>query len=153
MMIIGDNDIYNLNRFIDAQKSSYVTALAEIKNGHKKSHWMWYIFPQLAGLGNSPTAQFYAIKDLNEATLYLQHELLGMRLVEISQVLFDLDTDNACGIFGSPDDIKLRSSMTLFTKVENAPSVFKNVLDKYFGGRADNKTLELLQEQTKKIMS
>jgi uncharacterized protein (DUF1810 family) len=149
-MIIGDNDIYNLNRFIDAQKNSYATALAEIKNGHKESHWMWYIFPQIAGLGHSSTAQFYAIKDLNEATLYLQHELLGRRLIEISQALLDLNTDNAYGIFGSPDDIKLCSSMTLFTKVENAPSVFKNVLDKYFSGRVDNKTLELLQKQTKK---
>ena len=143
-MITSDNDIYNLNRFIDAQKSSYSTALTEIKNGCKKSHWMWYIFPQIVGLGYSSTSQFYAIKDLHEAMSYLQHELLGKRLIEISQALLDLDTDNAHEIFGSPDDIKLCSSMTLFAKVENAPSVFQNVLDRYFGGIADKKTLQLL---------
>ena len=143
-MITSDNDIYNLNRFIDAQKNSYSTALTEIKNGRKKSHWMWYIFPQIVGLGYSSTSQFYAIKDLNEVAAYLQHELLGKRLIEISQALLDLDIDNAHEIFGSPDDIKLCSSMTLFAKAENAPSVFQNVLDRYFGGIADKKTLQLL---------
>jgi len=133
-----------LQRFLAAQETSYATALAEIKNGCKESHWMWYIFPQIAGLGYSETAQFYAIKDLNEATMYLQHELLGKRLLEISQALLDLDNDDAHSIFGSPDDIKLRSSMTLFAQVENAPPVFQSVIVKFFGGNADGRTLELL---------
>jgi uncharacterized protein (DUF1810 family) len=142
---VNNTDSYNLQRFIDAQQNSYAAALAEIKNGYKKSHWMWYIFPQIAGLGYSQTSQFYAIKDLTEATLYLQHELLGKRLLEICQVLLNLDTDNAYQIFGDPDDLKLCSSMTLFEQVQNAPPVFKNVLDKFFGRKADDKTLRLLQ--------
>jgi uncharacterized protein (DUF1810 family) len=136
----------NLQRFIDAQENAYATALAEIKNGHKKSHWMWYIFPQIAGLGLSQTAQYYAIKDLNEAAAYLQHELLGKRLIEISGALLDLAGDNASDIFGYPDDLKLCSSMTLFTKVVNTPPVFQKALDKYFNGKSDDKTIELLQK-------
>jgi uncharacterized protein (DUF1810 family) len=145
---VKNTDSYNLQRFIDAQQNSYAAALAEIKNGYKKSHWMWYIFPQIAGLGYSQTSQFYAINDLTEATLYLQHELLGKRLLEICQALLDLDTDNAYRIFGDPDDLKLCSSMTLFAQVHNTPPVFKNVLDKFFGGKADVKTLQLLQQPT-----
>ena len=145
-MTAKSKDIYNLQRFIDAQKNSYATALNEIRNGCKESHWMWYIFPQIAGLGFSETSQFYAIRDLTEATMYFQHELLGKRLLEISQALLDLDTDNAYEIFGSPDDIKLCSSMTLFAQVQNVPPVFKNVLDKFFNGKADNKTLQLIQK-------
>ena len=133
-----------MKRFIDAQENSYAAALSEIKNGRKESHWMWYIFPQIAGLGYSQISRFYAIKDLAEATMYLQHELLGKHLIEISQALLDLNTDNAYEIFGSPDDIKLCSSMTLFAQVNNAPPVFKKVLDKFFNGKADDKTLQLL---------
>jgi len=134
-----------LQKFIDAQENCYKNALKEIKNGYKKSHWMWYIFPQIIGLGQSETSQYYAIKDINEATLYLQHNLLGNRLIEISQALLDLDCDNAQKIFGYPDDLKLCSSMTLFSQIENAPNIFKNVLDKYFNGKLDVKTLELLK--------
>jgi len=135
---------YDLQRFIDAQKNSYATALAEIKNGYKKGHWMWFIFPQIIGLGFSETAQYYAINDLNEATLYLQHELLGKRLIEISQVLLDSTNNNASDIFGYPDDLKLCSSMTLFSQVKNTLPVFQNVINKYFNGKFDQKTLEIL---------
>ena len=139
-------NVYDLQRFIKAQENSYVIALAEIKNGYKKGHWMWYIFPQIAGLGFSETAQFYAINDINEATLYLQHELLGKRLIEISQTLLDLENSNASDIFGYPDDLKLCSSMTLFSQVKDTSDVFKNVLDKYFNGNFDQKTMQLLEK-------
>ena len=137
-------DINKLQKFIDAQENDYSTALTEIKNGYKKSHWMWYIFPQINGLGSSHTTQYFAIKNLEEATMYLQHELLGKRLIEISQILLGLENKSAQEIFGYPDVLKLCSSMTLFAQVENAPSIFKNVLDKYFNGKFDEKTMDLL---------
>ncbi|MGN6616253.1 MAG: DUF1810 domain-containing protein, partial [Ilyomonas sp.] len=126
------NDKTNLKRFIDAQETSYQTALSEIKNGRKRSHWMWYIFPQIQGLGFSQTSRYYAIKNLNEAEDFLQHPLLGKRLVEISNELLKLPSGNATSIFGNPDDLKLRSCMTLFAAVPNADPVFQSVLDKYF---------------------
>jgi uncharacterized protein (DUF1810 family) len=135
----------NLQRFIEAQEHDYATALSEIKNGRKRSHWMWYIFPQIAGLGFSSTSQFYAIRDLDEATAYLQNEILGRRLIEISSVLLSLPTNNAHSIFGSPDDMKLRSSMTLFLFVPNTSPVFQSVLNKFFSGQKDKRTVELLQ--------
>ncbi|MCL2808718.1 MAG: DUF1810 domain-containing protein [Treponema sp.] len=142
MKAINENQ---LQRFIDAQENCYKNALEEIKDGYKKSHWMWFIFPQIIGLGFSEISQYYAIKDINEAELYLQHDLLGNRLIEISQVLLDLDCDNAQKIFGFPDDLKLCSSMTLFSQIENAPIIFQKVLDKYFNGKLDDKTLQLLK--------
>ncbi|MEI7584646.1 DUF1810 domain-containing protein [Runella sp.] len=137
----------NLKRFIDAQENDYLTALKEIKNGRKQSHWMWYIFPQIAGLGFSDISKYYAIKDLNEAREYLKHDILGERLIEISNVLIRLDTNNAKAIFGSPDDLKLKSSMTLFSQISDAEPVFKLVLDKFFGGNLDQKTLMIINSE------
>lgn len=134
-----------LQRFIDAQASSYQTALAEIKNGHKRSHWMWYVFPQIQGLGISETARFYALQDVREAADFLAHPVLGRRLLEISQVLLGLASNDAHGILGSPDDMKLKSSMTLFASLESNP-VFQQVLDKFYGGVLDEKTLRILAQ-------
>lgn len=134
----------NLQRFLDAQKSDYQNALSEIKNGRKRSHWMWYIFPQIHGLGYSETARFYAIKDRAEAAAYLQHPELGSRLIEICQELVKLPSTDANSIFGSPDDLKLKSSMTLFDAL-NVNPVFKQVLDKFYKGAKDDKTLQLLK--------
>lgn len=132
-----------LERFVQAQARSYDTALAEIRSGRKSSHWMWYIFPQIAGLGMSSTAQYYAIADLSEARAYWEHPLLGARLREISEALLTLDTDDAGEVFGWPDELKLRSSMTLFARASDCP-VFQKVLDKYYGGLEDERTLRLL---------
>ena len=135
----------DLQRFIDAQKKDYPIALVEIKKGRKRSHWMWYIFPQIQGLGFSETSKLYGIKNQNEAEEYLTHPLLGSRLIEISNALLALKTDKAGEVLGSPDDLKLRSSMTLFASVKNANPVFQSVLDKFFNGEKDKKTLELLR--------
>ena len=121
-----------LDRFLIAQEHSYDTALREIRAGRKRSHWMWYIFPQIAGLGMSYTAQLYSIADTDEA-----------RLIEISRALLTLESSDAGAVMGYPDDLKLRSCMTLFAQVSDDP-VFKAVLDKFYGGRADTRTLELL---------
>lgn len=135
-----------LNRFVKAQENTYSTALQEIKSGRKKSHWMWFIFPQLKGLGFSETAQFYGINGLSEAQEYLQHPVLGGRLREISRALLTLESGDAHAIFGYPDDMKLKSSMTLFAEVGN-DSVFDEVLMKFFDGEKDQKTLELLKQK------
>ena len=136
-----------LNRFIKAQIGDYEIALAEIKNGSKRSHWMWYIFPQIQGLGFSETSRYYAIKDLAEAKAYLHHPVLGERLVAISKALTGLKQNDAYSIFGSPDDVKLKSSMTLFAALPGADPVFRSVLDKFFGGETDGATLQLIAEQ------
>jgi uncharacterized protein (DUF1810 family) len=133
-----------LNRFIDAQQTDYQTALSEIKNGKKRSHWMWYIFPQIQGLGFSETSKYYAIKDAAEAQEYLNHSVLGSRLIEICSELLKLKSNDAYSVFGSPDDMKLKSSMTLFAAVRPATPVFQQVLDKFFNGAKDDKTLRLL---------
>ena len=133
-----------LKRFLTAQEGDYARALAEIKNGRKQSHWMWYIFPQIAGLGFSETAKFYAINDIQEARDYLEHSVLGSRLIEISSALLQHKGKTANQIFGSPDDLKLRSSMTLFSLVNDTDPVFQAVLDKYYGGSPDPKTLLLV---------
>ena len=138
---------YDLSRFVQAQKRDYPTALREVRNGRKVSHWMWYIFPQLRGLGMSSTAQYYGIQDLDEARAFLDDPCLGSNLTEISRVLLDLDTDDAMAIFGWPDVLKLRSSMTLFALVSEEGSVFRQVLDKYYRGEPDPKTLELLENR------
>ncbi len=140
------NHSYNLEKFIEAQKADYAVALAEIKRGKKQSHWMWYIFPQIEGLGFSSTSKYYAIKNLDEAAAYLKHEILGKRLIEITGVLLLLETNDAHKIFGSPDDLKLKSSMTLFAAVPDTDKVFEMVLEKFFNGAKDNKTLQLLKE-------
>lgn len=135
----------DLQRFIDAQQSSYAAALSEMRAGRKRSHWMWYIFPQLQGLGYSETARFYAIRDRAEAAAYLAHPVLGPRLLEICRALLALESSDATRLMGSPDDVKLRSSMTLFAALEDTNPVFQLVLDKFFDGQKDSKTLQLLQ--------
>jgi uncharacterized protein (DUF1810 family) len=139
----------SLQRFIDAQHRDYENALSEIKNGRKRSHWMWYIFPQIHGLGFSETSRFYAIKNKAEAEEYLNHPVLGKRLIEISKALLDLDTDDAHSIFGTPDDLKLKSSMTLFASLPETDPVFKSVLKKFFNGKKDEKTLRIIEEEEK----
>jgi uncharacterized protein (DUF1810 family) len=134
----------SLQRFIEAQASVYARALAELKAGKKQSHWMWFIFPQIAGLGHSAMAQMYAIRDLVEARAYLAHPVLGARLRECTQAVLDIDGKTAHAIFGSPDDLKFRSSMTLFTLAAPDDRLFEAALAKYFGGEADKASLELL---------
>ena len=135
-----------LVRFLDAQNQMYLKALAEVRNGKKESHWMWFVFPQIKGLGFSETAKFYGIADLEEAEAYLAHPVLGKHLIEISEALLKIEDKTASEIFGTPDDMKLRSCMTLFSKVPETDEVFKKVLDKYFGGSQDDYTEELLQK-------
>ncbi|MDN3583401.1 DUF1810 domain-containing protein [Mucilaginibacter flavus] len=135
----------DLKRFLEAQLRDYATALSEIKTGRKRSHWMWYIFPQIDGLGYSDMAKRYAIKDLAEATDYLAHPVLGSRLKEITAALLQLPGNNANQVMGSPDDLKLRSSMTLFALVEGNDSVFDQVLKKFFDGHKDPATLQLVR--------
>ena len=135
---------YDLDRFLKGQARNYDAALREIREGCKRSHWMWYVFPQIQGLGYSSTAQYYAIKDLGEAKAYLQHPILRERLLEISGALLQLNTHNASEVFGWPDDMKLRSSMTLFAEAEPTCEVFQKVLDQYFGGKKDENTLSIL---------
>lgn len=133
----------NLERFVEAQAPIYARALAELKAGAKQSHWMWFIFPQIAGLGHSAMAQMYAIRDLAEARAYLAHSVLGPRLRECTQAVLDIDGKTAHAIFGSPDDLKFRSSMTLFDSA--APTdIFRTALEKYFDGEADKVSQELL---------
>lgn len=134
----------DLQRFIDAQNRDYSIALAEIRQGKKESHWMWYIFPQVRGLGLSDMAQRYAIHDLEEAKAFLEHPVLGQRLIEISNVLLESTTNDAYEVFGTPDNLKLKSSMTLFASVPNAGTVFQQVLDKFYNGERDKVTLNIL---------
>jgi uncharacterized protein (DUF1810 family) len=133
-----------LARFVAAQRGSYEHALAEIASGRKRSHWMWYVFPQFAGLGQSATSREYAIASLAEAEAYLRHELLGPRLVACAEAALAVEGRSAREIFGSPDDLKLRSSATLFAQVSRAGSVFHRLLDKYFAGEPDEATLRLV---------
>ena len=134
---------YDLQRFHKAQKFDYPVALDEIKNGRKESHWMWYIFPQLKELGYSSTAKYYGlIKD--EAKAYINDEILKSRLIEISQALLELTSNNATEILGYPDDLKLKSCMTLFSEIAPEIEVFDQVLQKFFSGKKDDKTLKLL---------
>lgn len=134
----------SLERFRTAQQNVYQTALQEIRAGKKRSHWMWFIFPQIAGLGRSETAQYYAIRDIKEAKAYLEDEYLGKNLVEISQALLALDENDAGIVMGWPDDLKLRSCMTLFLLAKPECEVFQQVLDKFFQGKKDQRTVEIL---------
>ena len=133
-----------INRFLTAQNQAYLKALEEIRAGKKVGHWIWYIFPQLKGLGKSEVSEHYALEGINDATDYLNHPVLGRHLVEISNAVLSLTGRSAHEIFGSPDDMKLRSCMTLFAEIKNTDPVFKQVLDKYFDGQFDRLTLELL---------
>ena len=135
----------DLARFKKAQEADYLQALSEIRAGHKQSHWIWYIFPQIDGLGISSTAKYYAIKDRHEAEDYLKDDLLRERLIEISDALLQLQSSDAREVMGYPDDLKLRSSMTLFREVAPHIDVFQKVLDKYFGGEPDQRTIQLLK--------
>lgn len=138
---------YDLERFIKEQEYDYDTALKEMREGRKRSHWIWYIFPQLQELGKSSIAKFYGIEDIEEAKAYLAHPVLGARLKEISEALLQLDDNDPEKVMGGhPDDRKLCSCMTLFAQISEKDSVFHKVLDKFFGGKQDNKTLSLLNE-------
>jgi len=140
---------HDLDRFVLAQADDYATALAEVRAGRKRSHWMWYVFPQFAGLGSSPMAQRYAINSRAEAEAYLRHPVLGPRLVEICEAALGIEGKSAFDIFGSPDDLKLKSCATLFAAVSPPGSVYERVLQKYFGGARDDRTLRLLGETPK----
>lgn len=139
-----NEDTHDLQRFLSAQEPTYARALAELRNGRKQSHWMWFVFPQFKGLGRSPTSVFYAIKSEDEARAYLRHPVLGARLVECAEALLAIEGRTASEIFGFPDDVKLRSCMTLFEAVAGADSVFSRVLEEYFDGKRDSKTLDML---------
>ena len=137
-------DPHNLNRFVQAQEHDYDQALGEIRAGRKRSHWMWYVFPQFTGLGSSPTSVHYAIKSVQDATAYLAHPVLGPRLLECADAALQIEGRSALEVFGSPDDMKLRSSATLFASVSAEGSVFHRIIDKYFAGEKDVRTIELM---------
>jgi uncharacterized protein (DUF1810 family) len=137
-------DPHSLGRFVQAQEGDYARALAEIRSGRKRSHWMWYVFPQIEGLGASPTSRRYAIRSVAEAGAYLRHPVLGPRLRECCEAALGVEGRSALEIFGSPDDMKLRSCATLFACVSPAGSVFHRLLDRFFQGRGDDRTLSLV---------
>ena len=137
-------DNIDLSHFVKAHKHTYSRALKEIKRGKKRSHWMWYIFPQVEGLGYSEISKTYAIHSIEEAAAFLNDAYLGNNLIEICHALLRLNTNNATEVFRTPDDLKLKSSMTLFSLVPNADPVFQKILDKFYDGKYDNRTLELL---------
>lgn len=139
-------DPFNLSRFVRAQNTMYERALEEVRQGQKRSHWMWFIFPQLLGLGSSEMAREYGISGLDEARAYLEHPVLGKRIKEITQALMKHRNKKASEIFGYPDDLKLHSSLTLFKAASEAENIFENALETFFQGRRDNKTLELLKK-------
>jgi uncharacterized protein (DUF1810 family) len=135
------HDPYNLSRFVDAQHAVFEDVLAELREGHKRSHWMWFVFPQIQGLGYSTMAQRFAISSLQEAKAYLEHPVLGPRLIECARLVNAINGRTIHEIFGSPDDLKFRSCMTLFAHAAPAPNVFEDALRKYFSGREDEQTL------------
>ena len=141
------NDTYNLHRFIDAQAPVYDEVLAELRAGRKSSHWIWFVFPQIAGLGHSAMAKQFAIGSLDEAKAYLQHPVLGSRLRECTQLVLDVEGRSAEEIFGYPDYLKFRSCMTLFLAATTDNALFKNALLKYFDGKPDQMTLDILAQQ------
>lgn len=145
-MAYSNNDLL---RFLDAQNKLYLTALSEIKKGKKETHWMWFIFPQIKGLGKSDTANYYAINDLKEATEFLEHPILGKHLIEISELFLTFRRKSADGILGDLDARKLRSSMTLFSLVEKTNPVFQEVLEAFFSGESDPLTLSIINSSIK----
>lgn len=136
----------NLKRFTKAQEDIYNIALTELRNGQKYSHWMWFIFPQIEGLGRSDTARYYAIKNSEEARQYLRHSVLGVRLLQCTKAVLAIENRTVSQIFGYPDDMKFKSSMTLFASISNPDSLFTRALDKYFAGEQDSRTLERLKD-------
>lgn len=139
-----------LARFVEAQAPVLSNVRAELRNGRKTTHWMWFVFPQLRGLGRSETAHYYGLGSRAEAEAYLAHPLLGARLRECTELVLALDTTDAHALFGSPDDLKFRSSMTLFSEIAGSESVFRQALTKYFADEPDTKTLELLRSSRKR---
>jgi uncharacterized protein (DUF1810 family) len=135
-----------LDRFVDAQQPIYSQVLQELRNGKKTTHWMWFIFPQIEGLGNSSTAIYYSIKSIKEAKNYLAHPILGKRLLECANILLNIENKSADEIFGYPDNMKLRSSITLFNFVAPEQNVFADVLQEYFAGELDERTISILQK-------
>ncbi len=133
-----------LARFVDAQDAVYADVLLELRRGRKETHWMWFVFPQIAGLGSSQTARFYAIADLAEASAYLEHPVLGSRLIECTQIVLAHKDKSLTQIFGHPDDIKFRSSITLFARAAEAPSIFDQALTQFSDGQPDPATLARL---------
>jgi uncharacterized protein (DUF1810 family) len=146
MSLATGGDPFDLRRFVLAQDANYAEALAEIRAGRKRTHWMWYVFPQFAGLGFSSTAKYYAVKSRAEALAYLAHPVLGPRLRACCEAALAVEGKSAHEIFGSPDDLKLRSCATLFAAVAPGEPLFQRLLDKFYGGRPDAKTLGLLEE-------
>jgi uncharacterized protein (DUF1810 family) len=138
------SDPYDLQRFVEAQDRVYPRVVAELRAGRKTSHWMWFVFPQVAGLGSSPMAQQYAISSLDEARAYLAHAVLGARLRECTQLVLDVKDRDIHTILGYPDDLKFCSSMTLFAALDDAPPLFNAALLQYFAARRDTRTLEIL---------
>jgi len=145
--VMGEEKKYDLSRFLEAHQKDYLQALLEVKAGRKYTHWMWYIFPQIVGLGRSRTAAFYSISDLGEAKAYLENKVLGAHTMELCEALMALPNCSAYAVFGSPDDMKLKSCMTLFEQADPTQKLFGEVLDKYFGGERDAMTLEILAKQ------
>ena len=141
---MDSRDAFDLDRFVSAQEDVYDSALAEIRAGRKRTHWMWFVFPQLRGLGSSPIARQFAIRSAAEARAYLVHPILGPRLLECCEALLELSSTSATDIFGSPDDMKLRSCVTLFASVSEPGSVFQRVLSRFFGGAPDQRSEALL---------
>ncbi len=139
------SDPFDLNRFVVAQAEDYEAAIAEIRAGRKRSHWMWYVFPQVEGLGHSGVSRMYSIKSVDEARAYLGHPVLGPRLLECAEAVLRVQGRTAREIFGSPDDLKLRSSATLFAAVSPETPVFQRVLDRYYQGAPDDRTLQILK--------
>ena len=138
-------DKFNLYRFLEAQETSYDRAMLELAKGKKDSHWIWYIFPQIDGLGNSETTKLYSIKSLEEGRAYLKHPILGQRLVEACEILLNLKDVSINEVMGFPDDLKLLSSMTLFETFSESNSVFTRIIEVYFDGERDEATLEIIK--------
>jgi uncharacterized protein (DUF1810 family) len=137
----------DLSRFLSVQQNIFAQVVKELRNGKKTSHWMWFIFPQIEGLGHSSTSKYYSIKNINEAKEYIDHPILGMRLLECCNIILKIDGKTASDIFGYPDDIKLRSSLTLFHSIAPEHKVFADVLKKYFASDQDEKTISILRKR------
>jgi len=144
----NESDSFNLARFVVAQEGIFEAALAELRRGRKRSHWMWFIFPQIEGLGSSSTSKKYAIRSLDEARAYLKHPVLGPRLLGCCRAILSIQGRSASEIMGYPDDLKLKSSMTLFALADDSHPEFRQVIERYFQGESDRRTLELLNLQS-----
>ena len=144
MSAIVVNDLFDLSRFLVPQEAVFADVLSELKQGRKTGHWIWYVFPQIKGLGRSETSQYYSISSIAEAAAYLAHPVLGRRLLKCTQLVLEVEGKTAEQIFGTLDAMKFRSSMTLFSAVKNGNEVFQSAIDKYFDGVADDMTIELL---------